>query len=386
MTFKILVVDDESDLEVLITTKFRSRIHTGELGFVFALNGAIALEKLKTNTDINLVLSDINMPVMDGLTLLSKIKKEGFIQKTVIISAYGDIHNIRSAMNLGAFDFIMKPIDLKDLEITLEKSIEETLKIHETIELKIKLENERMEKEALILNHSKILELRVEERTEQLRIEKQKSDDLLLNILPLEIAEEIKLYGKSKAKTYSMVTVMFTDFVDFTRVSEKFSAELLVAEIDHCFSAFDEIIHKYKIEKIKTVGDAYICVGGMPVLTYTHATDIVRAAIEINEFMLLRKLEKEARREIPFQLRIGIHTGPLVAGIVGIKKFAFDIWGDTVNIAARMESSGEAGMINISETTKELVKDNFLCIARGKMEAKNKGELEMYFVEKEISA
>ena len=141
MTFKILVVDDESDLEVLITTKFRSRIHTGELGFVFALNGAIALEKLKTNTDINLVLSDINMPVMDGLTLLSKIKKEGFIQKTVIISAYGDIHNIRSAMNLGAFDFIMKPIDLKDLEITLEKAIEETLKIHETIELKIKLEN-----------------------------------------------------------------------------------------------------------------------------------------------------------------------------------------------------------------------------------------------------
>jgi len=211
--------------------------------------------------------------------------------------------------------------------------------------------------------------------------EKMRSDKLLLNILPSEVAEELKQNGHSHARTYSMVTVMFIDFWDFTEVSEKVSAELLVAEIDYCFSAFDNIVEKYGVEKIKTVGDAYMCVAGLPVLTFTHAADIINAAIEIRNFMLKRKKEKQDKGEIPFQARIGIHTGSVVAGIVGIKKFAYDIWGDTVNIASRMESSGEAGKINISGSTYELVKDKFSFIHRGKIEAKNKGEIDMYFVE-----
>jgi len=177
---------------------------------------------------------------------------------------------------------------------------------------------------------------------------------------------------------------MFADIKDFTRVSEKESAELLVAEIDYCFSGFDHIIYKYGIEKIKTVGDAYICAGGLPVLTYTHAEDTINAAMEIRDFMLARKTEKENKGENPFELRIGIHTGPVVAGIVGVKKFAYDIWGDTVNIAARMETSGEAGKVNISGRTYELVKDIFNCSYRGKVQAKNKGEIDMYFVESKI--
>jgi len=225
------------------------------------------------------------------------------------------------------------------------------------------------------------LENKVVERTRELEDEKKKSDNLLLNILPAEVAHELKQKGRTTAKTYSMVTVMFTDFKDFTSVSEKESAELLVAEIDHCFSGFDHIIQKYGIEKIKTVGDAYICAGGLPVLTYTHAMDTVNAAIEIRNFMFARKKEKESRGEIPFEIRIGIHTGPVVAGIVGVKKFAYDIWGDTVNIAARMESSGEAGKVNISSGTYELVKEKFTCTHRGKIQAKNKGEIDMYFVE-----
>ena len=211
--------------------------------------------------------------------------------------------------------------------------------------------------------------------------EKQRSDELLLNILPSEVAEEIKQQGHSKAKTYSMVTVMFTDFKDFTSVSEKVSAELLVDEIDYCFSAFDNIVQRHRVEKIKTVGDAYICVGGMPALNFTHAADIINAAIEIRDFMLNRKKEKEAKGEIPFELRIGIHTGPVVAGIVGVKKYAYDIWGDTVNLAARVEQNSEAGKINISGSTFELVKDKFKCEHRGKIQAKNKGEIDMYFVE-----
>ncbi len=209
---------------------------------------------------------------------------------------------------------------------------------------------------------------------------KKKSEELLLNILPGEVAEEIKTTGTAKAKSYTMVTVMFTDFKDFTNISEKVSAELLVDEIHACFSGFDSIIQKYKIEKIKTIGDAYLCASGLPVSNYTHAVDMINAAFEIHEFMINRKKEKEARGEIPFELRIGIHTGPVVAGIVGVKKYAYDIWGDTVNVAARMEQNSEAGKINISGSTYELVKDKFSCTHRGKIKAKNKGEIDMYFV------
>ena len=215
--------------------------------------------------------------------------------------------------------------------------------------------------------------------------EKRKSEELLLNILPYEVAEELKSTGSAKAKTFSMVSVMFTDFKDFTRISEKVSAELLVDEIHYCFSAFDAIVQKYKVEKIKTIGDAYLCASGLPVLNYTHAIDLVNAAIEIQKFMAERKQVKEAKNEIPFELRIGIHTGPVVAGIVGVKKFAYDIWGDTVNLAARMEQNSEAGKINISGSTYELVKDKFNCVHRGKIEAKNKGEIDMYFVSEQLT-
>jgi len=211
--------------------------------------------------------------------------------------------------------------------------------------------------------------------------EKQRSDELLLNILPEEVADELKATGSAKAKAFTMVTVMLTDFKDFTTISEKVSAELLVAEIHHCFSAFDHIIQKYKIEKIKTIGDAYLCASGLPVSNYSHAVDILNAAFEIREFMARRKTEKEALGQLPFEIRIGIHTGPVVAGIVGVKKYAYDIWGDTVNLAARMEQNSEAGKINISENTYELVKDRFVCTYRGKIEAKNKGMVNMYFAE-----
>ena len=187
--------------------------------------------------------------------------------------------------------------------------------------------------------------------------------------------------GKSAAKTFQQVTVMFTDFKDFTKISELMNGEQLVKEIDFCFSSFDKIISKYNIEKIKTIGDSYMCAGGLPSVNTTHAVDIVKAAIDIRDFMKSHNKQVVAAGKIPFEIRIGINTGPVVAGIVGIKKFAYDIWGDTVNIASRMESSGEPGKINVSGTTYELVKNNFNCTHRGKIEAKNKGEIDMYFIE-----
>jgi class 3 adenylate cyclase len=179
-----------------------------------------------------------------------------------------------------------------------------------------------------------------------------------------------------------MVTVIFTDFKDFTDIASKMSPELLVEEIDTCFSAFDNIIAKHNVEKIKTVGDAYIAVAGLPVPSHHHAENAIEAAIEIRNFIEKRKEAKILLGEIPFDIRIGVHTGPLVAGIVGTRKFAFDIWGDAVNLAARMEQNCDPGKINISEKTYELVKNKFSCTHRGKIQAKNKGDIDMYFVEK----
>lgn len=211
-------------------------------------------------------------------------------------------------------------------------------------------------------------------------IGKKRSDHLLLNILPFETAQELKRKGMAKTRKYSQVTVLFTDFKGFTNFAEKLSAEELVEEINVCFSEFDRIIEKYKIEKIKTIGDAYMAAGGLPTPTRTHAHDTVKAALEIKKFIDELALKRKAEGKESFEIRIGIHTGPVVAGIVGIKKFAYDIWGDTVNTAARMESSGSPGKVNISATTYALIKEDFKCEYRGKVEAKNKGMIDMYFV------
>ncbi len=210
--------------------------------------------------------------------------------------------------------------------------------------------------------------------------EKKRSETLLLNILPAEVAQELKTKGSADAKQFDEVTVMFTDFKGFTQISEKLSPAELVAEIDTCFKTFDHIISRHNIEKIKTIGDAYMCAGGLPVSNKTHAVDVVNAALEIQKFMLEHLRQRKNQGKEIFEIRIGIHTGPVVAGIVGVKKFAYDIWGDTVNIASRMESSGEVGKVNISGSTFELVKDKFNCVHRGKVQAKNKGEIDMYFV------
>jgi class 3 adenylate cyclase len=234
-----------------------------------------------------------------------------------------------------------------------------------------------------LLAKNKKLEAIVAERTTELSEknvaltdEKKKSDTLLLNILPAEVAEELKKNGFAKARQFDNVTLIFTDFVNFTGISEKLSPQELVEELDYCFKGFDEIIERNQLEKIKTIGDAYLAACGIPHEDSKHAIKVIKAAKEILQFVQKRKNNGGL-----FDIRIGVHSGPIIAGIVGHKKYAYDIWGDTVNTAARMEQNSEIHKINISESTYKLVKSNFTFINRGKIIAKNKGEMSMYYLD-----
>jgi class 3 adenylate cyclase len=209
--------------------------------------------------------------------------------------------------------------------------------------------------------------------------EQKRSNNLLLNILPPAIAQELKTRNKVAARKYEQATVMFIDFKGFTNVAEHLSPEMLVEELDYCFSNFDRIVGQYRIEKIKTIGDAYMCASGLSDMN-ASPSDMVKAALQIQDFMLGLKAERLSRGMPFFEARAGIHVGPVVAGVVGTKKFTYDIWGDTVNIAARMEETCEPGHVNVSEDAYWLAKYEFEWLYRGKVAAKNKGLMDMYYV------
>jgi adenylate cyclase len=225
-----------------------------------------------------------------------------------------------------------------------------------------------------------LLERLVDRKTEELIAEKQKREALLGKVLPKNAAKEIMVKGKADKIKYNFVTVLFSDIQGFTKIAEEMNPELLIDELDKFFFYFDSVVEKYGIEKIKTIGDAYMCAGGIPEKNRTNPVEVVLAALEMKAYMLKLKQGSDLEGMKFWDIRIGIHTGTVVAGVIGQKKLSYDIWGDTVNTASRMESSGEAGKINISGTTYEFIRDFFDCEYRGKMPVKYKGELEMYFV------
>lgn len=210
--------------------------------------------------------------------------------------------------------------------------------------------------------------------------EKARSDALLLNILPAETAEELKATGKATPRKYEQVTVMFTDFSKFTTLTEHLDPKLLIDDLNTYFAAFDDIVSHHGLEKIKTIGDAYMCAGGLGDGTSDHALATVRAALEMQEFCV-QQAQKQVKNGAPaFTMRVGIHAGPVVAGVVGSRKFAYDIWGDTVNTASRLESAGEPGKVNISKSVFDLLGNQFSCDHRGSLPVKNRADIEMYFV------
>ncbi|HMT27923.1 MAG TPA: adenylate/guanylate cyclase domain-containing protein [Bacteroidia bacterium] len=210
--------------------------------------------------------------------------------------------------------------------------------------------------------------------------QKVEIENLLLNILPQEVANELQKNGQATPRSYESVSVLFTDFKGFTTIAEGMAPHELVAELNTFFVAFDDIIEKNNLEKIKTIGDAYMCAGGIPTTNNTHPIDIINAGLQIQQFMADHNSKRKEKGLPVWGLRVGVHTGPITAGVVGRKKYAYDIWGNTVNVASRMESNGEVGKVNISSATFELIKNNFNCTHRGKISAKNIGEIDMYFV------
>lgn len=216
--------------------------------------------------------------------------------------------------------------------------------------------------------------------------QKDQIESLLLNILPAEVARELQDQGAATPRDYASVSVLFTDFKGFTRIAEGLTPNQLVAELNEYFQAFDNIVETHNLEKIKTIGDSYMCAGGIPTENSSHPLDTVRAGLEMQEFIRNKNEERKSKGLHTWDLRVGVHTGPIVAGVVGRKKYAYDIWGNTVNIASRMESNGEVGRVNVSSATYELVREHFDCEYRGKISAKNIGEIDMYFIDNKLTA
>jgi adenylate cyclase len=312
---------------------------------------------------------------------LEKLEIAGMIQDSLLNE------EIREAAIRTDLEYTYQKQSLKDSLRAAEEKFELSLAYTEEIEARKRRETWTMAIIVFVLLIAIGLYSRVrfiQRSRKRLRQEKERSDELLLNILPSEVAEELKLHGVSEARDFEQATVLFTDFKEFTQTAERLTAKELVSEINACFRIFDQIIEKHGIEKIKTIGDSYMAAGGLHKPRHSEVKDVVLAGLEMQTFMIERKKKRNAEGLAAFEMRVGINTGPVVAGIVGVKKFQYDIWGDTVNTASRMESHGEVGKVNISEATYQLVKDvdEFDFDARGKLEVKGKGEIEMYFVTK----
>jgi len=340
---KILVVDDESDLEILIKQKFRKKIREGEYEFVFAINGIHALEQLQLHTDVDVVLSDINMPEMDGLTLLSRLNEHHTILKSVIVSAYGDMDNIRTAMNRGAFDFVTKPVDFSDLELTIEKTLRHVNQIRETLKA---------------VKENNILKMYV--------------DETVLNFMGTREFEASLIANETIE-----ATIAFIDICSFTTISENESPDIVVQLLNSYFDVMVKEIIAQGGYVDKFIGDAVMAV----FRGEYHLDRAVEACLAVvKQIELLPNIS----REILFQpkVSVGINSGTMISGNIGsasLRRLDYTMIGDVVNTAQRMQSAAQPGQIIIDECIYQLIKESFKCRKVGEVNLKNKQKALMIY-------
>ncbi len=316
----------------------------------------------------HVVISDQIMPGMKGDEFLVRVSEMSPGSLRILLTGQAQKGDIINAINkAGLYRYISKPWDNMDLNMTVREALVSFSKTKE-------IETQR--DQLLILNQN--LEEKVKQRTHALELEMKKSEDLLHNILPANVVQELKEEGTVKSRHFNLSTIAFMDIVGFTVHTKDLQPEEMIDQLNEIFGTIDGIIDEYGLEKIKTMGDGYMFGGGIPVPNESNPTDVINACLTILE--KVEELKRKKHSLAQWMLRIGVHSGELVAGIIGSKKFAYDVWGTTVNIASRMESAGAPGKINISASTYELVRHEFACEPRGKMAVKNMEDLEMYFV------
>ena len=341
----ILIVDDKEPNRDLLSRRLEREGHR----CATAADGRQALEEI-AKADFDLILLDILMPVMDGYQVLQYLKADARLAQipVIVLSALDKTDNVVRCIEMGADDFLAKPFSPVILKARIRACLEK-----------------------------KRFRDREQAYLEEIRIEREKSERLLLNILPAPIAERLKTGSSTIADGFAEATVLFSDLVGFTKIAARVTAEELVSRLNELFQAFDSLAEACGVEKIKTIGDAYMVAGGLPIPQSDHAERIADMALG----MLGAIEEYNARAEEPFEIRIGIHTGPVVAGVIGSAKFAYDLWGDTVNTASRMESNCLPGRIQVSEATHDLLRARYRLESRGTIEVKGKGEMKTYFLE-----
>jgi len=350
---RVLVVEDDAgNREILVYHLCRQSYEVQ-----CATNGAEGLAMLR-QFPFDLVLLDQVMPVLDGIGVLREMRQDPKLQSlpVIMISGVDEVQIAISSIEEGVEDFIVKPFNPLILNARVKALLERK-----------HLRDRELQRTA-----------ELESAFREIENQKRISERLLLNILPGTVAEELRSKGSVDPMYFEDVTVAITDFVGFTRIAETLSAEELVVTLHEYFTGFDRIVKRYGLEKLKTVGDSYIFVGGLPIRSPSHPVDSLLAALEMVAFVQQRAATDSLAR---WRMRIGIHTGPVIAGVVGVEKFAFDVWGDTINFCSRLEAASEPNRVNISEKTYTRVKDFFQCIPRGKVKTKDKTEADMYFVE-----
>jgi len=349
---RLLVVDDNDGNREILARRLQRQGHD----VVLAASGSEALAQMRENV-FDLVLLDVLMPDVDGITVLQELKRHQHWREVpvIMISAVDEIQTVVRCIEMGADDYLAKPFNAVLLRARVDALLER----------KRLRDQERRQTEDLKAAFAEI--------SRQTKL----NANLLLNLLPQTVADELRDNGRVEPMYFQDATIVFTDFAGFTLATEQLSAEELVETLHEYFSAFDEIIGRHGLEKLKTIGDAYMFASGIPDRRSSHPVDAVIAAQE----MIHRATELAARPgHVDWKLRVGVHTGPVIAGVVGTRKFAFDVWGETVNFSSRMESSGVPNRINISATTYLRIKDFFACEARGRVKTKEGREVEMYFV------